>query len=453
MSQTTAKNLKKAVAALALAALSAAALCLLPSCEKKAVDTRASIQIKSVPDGATVSVGGQELGTTPLSFKIPAGTYVFKFDKLNCKTYWEKVTLQQNATKTVEVQLQPVAASVMIKSVPTGMKVEFNGDQIGETPLTIRDLPCGHHSAILKKQGYVQKAIEWDVEDARPQQIKVEMSSNVGTLRIDSTPSTANLSIDGEPRGHTPFNDRVEQGQHKIRIEKDGFAVFEQLATINREKTTAVTASLQVLPGSLKITSTPSGATVFIGDKQYENTPTEIKDLQPGQYKVAVEKAGHDRATSDVTIRPGQKLEIDLNMDSNTGGVDLVANPPGVSVYIDGRMAGSTEPEVGGQPGFSKVFSIRNLSAGPHTVMIAHKRAIPDKKTIEVTIKKGKVERLPVVTLWIANATMKLRGGPTYTGRLVSETDSEVMFEPEPGIRQTFKRDEIVMLKPLKDQE
>ncbi len=454
MSAMRMQPLKKAAAAIALAAAAMAALFLLPSCEKtQKQDLRADVKIKTVPDGATVCVAGQELGTTPLSMKIPAGTYVFKFDKLNCKTAWEKVTLQQSSTKNIEIQLQPVVASVMVKSVPSGIKVEYNGELAGETPLTLRDVPCGHHSAILKKQGYVQKTIEWDIEDSRPKQLKVEMSSNVGTLRVESTPVGANLSIDGEPRGHTPFNDRIEQGPHKIRVEKDGFAIFEQLANVNREKPTTVTASLQVLPGTLKVTSTPPGAKVFLGDRQYENTPTEIKDLQPGQYKVSVEMAGHDRATSDVTIRPGQKLEIDMSMDSNTGGVDLVANPPGVSVYVDGRLVGSTEPETGGQPGFSKVFSVRNLSAGPHTVMIAHKRAIPDKKSMDVTIKKGKVERLPVVTLWIANATMKLRGGPTYTGRLISENEMEVMFEPEPGIRQTFKRDEIVMLKPLKDQE
>jgi len=48
---------------------------------------------------------------------------------------------------------------------------------------------------------------------------------------------------------------------------------------------------------------------------------------------------------------------------------------------------------------------------------------------------------------------LKLRGSPPCTGRLVSETDTEVLFEPEPGIRQTYKKDEIIMIKPLKDQE
>jgi hypothetical protein len=76
---------------------------------------------------------------------------------------------------------------------------------------------------------------------------------------------------------------------------------------------------------------------------------------------------------------------------------------------------------------------------------------MPDKKTIEVEVKKGKIERLPVVTMWIANTTVKLRGGQVYTGRMVAETEEEILFEPEPGIRQTIKRSSIRSIIPLKE--
>ncbi len=440
-----AARLLMAVAALAfLAALAA--------CKERTEDVRATLQITSSPSGAAITIAGVDCGTTPFDKKIKPGTYLLKLTKQNCKPVWEKLVLAPKSTKSLDVQLQPMTAATMISSVPSGVKVEFNGEQIGETPLTLQGLQMGPHSVILKKLGYVQKEASWVNEDERPKSLKIEMSSNVGTLKIESTPSACNLFIDGEPRGHTPFSDRIEQGQHKVRIEKEGFSVFEQLVTVNREKVSSVAASLQMLPGSLAISSSPSGAAVFIGDKQYENTPTEVKGLQPGSYSIRLEKPGYDRATSEVTLRAGQRLEIDLSLDNNTGGIDLVANPPGVTVYVDGRMLGNTEPDPA-QPSISKVFPVRNLGVGQHTIMVAHKRAVPDKKTIEVTIKKGKIERLPVLTMWIANATMKLRGGPTYTGRLIAETDTEVMFEPEPGIRQSYKKDEIVMLKLLKDHE
>jgi hypothetical protein len=304
----------------------------------------------------------------------------------------------------------------------------------------------------LKGIGYTQREVSWTVENDTPKAIKVEMSSNVGTLKVDSTPTNANISIDGEPRGHTPFNDRLEQGQHKVRVEKEGYAIFEQLVTVNRDKTSATTAELQMLPGSIAVTSSPTGAAVFIGNRQYENTPTEIKNLQPGPYSIKIEKSGFDPATRDITLHPGQALEIELSLDSNTGGIDLIANPPGVTVYLDGKLVGTTEADPD-QAGSSKLFCLRNLSMGDHTVTIAHKRAIPDRRSITVTIKKGRVERVPVVNMWIANTTLKLKSGQVFTGRLVSKTDEEILFEPEPGIRQTYKQSEVLSLKPLKEQE
>ena len=68
-------------------------------------------------------------------------------------------------------------------------------------------------------------------------------------------------------------------------------------------------------------------------------------------------------------------MKVNLQLDSNLGGIDLVANPPGVTIYIDGVKKGVTEP--GENPKFSKVFEVRGLRTGKHTVKMAHKRATP----------------------------------------------------------------------------
>ncbi len=451
MKKHSAHSIKTAIAVIAIALTASAAGFALSGCAKQKVDNRASIKLTSAPDGASVFSGSQELGKTPFSMKAPPGVYILKFEKSGFKPSWEKLEAKPRETKNLDVELAPLTAAIMVKTVPSGAKVRYEGSELGETPLVIKDVPCGPHKATIEKTGYTAKTLEWNVENARPMLLKVELASNVGTLKIDSTPSGANLSIDGEPRGHTPFNERIEQGQHKVRVEKEGYAVYEQLVTVNRDKTTPLAPKLQLLPGSIKVTSTPSGASVYIGDKQYSNTPSTIKNLNPGTYKIVLEKAGYDKTSSEVTVRPGQNLEIEINLDSNTGGIDLIANPPGVSVYVDGRLAGVTEAESQKVANFSKVFPLRNLGVGTHTIMIAHRRAMPDKKTIEVEVKKGKIERLPVVTMWIANTTVKLRGGQVYTGRMVAETEEEILFEPEPGIRQTIKRSSIRSIIPLKE--
>lgn len=417
---------------------------------------KGKISLLTDPEGASFHIVGidRDFGLTPKDGELPPGSYIFRFSKLNYKTEWRKVEITAGSHETLEVKLEPQTASVMLTTVPAGAEVIFQDRNIGITPCTIRNLPIGQYSASLKLPAYAAKEITWEVKNERPILIRTDLALNVGSLKVDSTPGNAQIFVNDVPKGNTPFNERLEQGQHKIRIQKDGYADFEQIVTVNRDKTTEVSALLEVLPSSLSILSEPSGAAVFVNGKQYNNTPTVLKSLSPGQYKVRIEKPGFDPAERDVTVTPGQEFEVSLNLDSNTGGIDLIANPPGITVYLDGKVVGVTERDPS-HPGKSKLFQLRNLSAGKHTVMVAHKRALPPKRSLTLEIQKGQVERLPVLNMWIANTVLKLKNGKQYEGRLFNTADSgeEILFEPEPGIRQTYQRSEIISLTPLKETE
>ena len=54
---------------------------------------------------------------------------------------------------------------------------------------------------------------------------------------------------------------------------------------VRRQETSLKDVKLEIIPSTLKITSTPSGARVFVNDKQYSDTPMELRQLSPGVYK------------------------------------------------------------------------------------------------------------------------------------------------------------------------
>ena len=167
---------------------------------------------------------------------------------------------------------------------------------------------------------------------------------------------------------------------------------------------------------------------------------------------IRLEKDGYDPATRDVTVTAGNELEVALNLDSNTGGIDLVTVPSYITIYLDGKMVGTSEPDPA-NPGMSKLLSLRNLSMGKHVVTIAHKRARPEKRSFSVEIKKGEVKRLPNLTLWIPNVKLTLKSGLTRVGRLASNLKEEIMFEPEPGVKQSYKKAAISDIEYLKANE
>jgi hypothetical protein len=284
----------------------------------------------------------------------------------------------------------------------------------------------------------------------------------MGDLSITSNPANSTIFIEEKPRGPTPFEGPIEQGNHKIRIEKEGYTPIEEVLTIKKNDKTTKTYTLQMRPGALTVKSTPGGASVFLNNQLYGNTPVEIKELVPGTYQIRVEKAGCDPLVKQISIAAGSKSEETVQLSSNTGGIDLVVNPPGVTVYLDGKKIGVSEPDEEKNSleenkklhlKFSKVISLRGISADDHVLKFFHKRAQPEEKTLKIKVKKGEIERPKTVIMWIATATLSLKNGRVMNGLLAGETKDEILFEPEPGVRQGYKRNEIQSIDMLKQEE
>ena len=446
------KNMKKLFSVLSV--LSLAFFFAVGCLEKKAEVKKPKLDITSAPAGAMVSLLGKERGVTPFHCSLLPSTYIVKLEKPGYRAELIRVEIKQGTDRKIDAKLKPVTASVMLTSVPAAAPVIFQGKKIGETPLVIKDLPYGEYSAELAKSGYTKRTVSWKMnEDGRPVQVKTDLASNVGTLKITSNPAGATVTLNGTVMGRTPFSERIEEGKHNLEIARDGYVTLKQVVTVvRRQETSLKDVKLEIIPSTLKITSTPSGARVFVNDKQYSDTPMELRQLSPGVYKIRLEKDGYDPATRDVTVTAGNELEVALNLDSNTGGIDLVTVPCYITIYLDGKMVGTSEPDPA-NPGMSKLLSLRNLSMGKHVVTIAHKRARPEKRSFSVEIKKGEVKRLPNLTLWIPNVKLTLKSGLTRVGRLASNLKEEIMFEPEPGVKQSYKKAAISDIEYLKANE
>lgn len=421
------------------------------------------ISIKSEPSGTLVTRSGKSLGTTPTKLRGMPGKYIFKFSKEGYHEKWQRVVIPNTGTKEIDVELKPVTGTIMIKTTPPGAKVEINGKIVGETPIFLKNQAIGQHKGYLRRLNYVSKEISWEIKDARPKMIAFELISNIGTLKINSTPEGANIKIDGNNRGMTPFETKIEQGTHKLEIERTGYALYKEVVTVERDKTKEVGAELQILPGSIKVSTNPPGATLFINDKQYENTPTEVKDLKPGVYKIKLTKPAHDPYFRTVDVLPGRKVELDVKLDSNTGGIDLVVHPSGVTVYLDGKKIGVTK--AGENSELSEVYEIRDISMGKHKIQVSHKRALPPDIIKSIRVPKGGVKRVDLGRMWIADTEIVLKDGTKYRGRLRSDNKKrhEIMLEFVPQdemdnkkyskITQRFGYDEIEKRRALKNEE
>lgn len=430
-------------------------LAVLTGCTKeKPKIEKVKVNIRSTPKEVNVKIishGNAKFGVTPKSQNLPPGVYVLEFSKPGYQTSWKKLICRKGRNQDFEIKLEPISASVIIESEPKGATLSKDDKPIGQTPLAIHNLPLGLHSFTISKPGFSTRTVDFKLSDERPKKIEVNLNTNVGKLVIRSTPSDANVFLNGDPRGQTPATLTMEQGEYDLKLELAGYVPQEEKVIVSRGGTVRVNTRLQVKPASIKVTTTPEGADLLVNGKQYNKTPTTLKNLKPGTYAIKVSKASYDSSTREVTINPGQDITVNIALDSNMGGIDLIIHPPGVTIYVDGKKVGETQR--GETAELSKIFPIRGLVSGQHSITVAHKRATPPEKNFKINIKKGKISRPKPITLWVKDTYLKLKTGEKLTGRVSQENDEEVHFEHSPKIKIRYSRDEIETIRKLKDGE
>lgn len=101
-----------------------------------------------------------------------------------------------------------------------------------------------------------------------------------------------------------------------------------------------------VVPGQLALDSTPQGAQVQIdgkGDASWV-TPLAVTNLQPGSHSITVTKPGYSSDTRAVTVASGSKSTLVIHLAQMMATLAVTSDPPGASIYVDGRDMGKTTP-------------------------------------------------------------------------------------------------------------
>jgi hypothetical protein len=78
----------------------------LPSPVPSPENAPSTIELKSNPDGAEISVDGKYVGNAPTTMHLPIGDHAIKFEKSGYKAWERTLTITQGETTTVSCSLE-----------------------------------------------------------------------------------------------------------------------------------------------------------------------------------------------------------------------------------------------------------------------------------------------------------------------------------------------------------
>jgi hypothetical protein len=159
--------------------------------------------------------------------------------------------------------------------------------------------------------------------------VSKEKAVESGRLRVRSTPAGASVLVDGQSRGVTPLDlGELALGAHAIEVSHPGHDKRQRRVTLSEQRParsidftlrpTSVPAQATLAansPGSLQVTSHPSGAQVFVDDSLIGTAPLLLSNVEAGSRRLRVELSGYQIWTRSVQIKPSARLRVSAKLE------------------------------------------------------------------------------------------------------------------------------------------
>ena len=212
--------------------------------DKKIIDLQptpicGSLDVVTTPPNANVFLNGAIIGTTPNSIhQLLIGEYQLKIEKQGFAAIDKKVRIEQNKTNEINEILKS-SKSVIITSTPSNLELVVDGVVVGKTPKTI-DLSYDFHN-IEVSEGKEKTNQTIEITD-KTSNIQIDLYECYSYKTITSSPSYAQIYIDGNYFGTTPYTFIMKSKKHNIKLKKEGYKTINK--TINCDDNTNININL-----------------------------------------------------------------------------------------------------------------------------------------------------------------------------------------------------------------
>lgn len=257
-----------------------------------------------------------------------------------------------NTKKELSVALQPAYGVLRITTEPSGAEVyiDDNYQSEGVTPFTTRWLTPGKHTLQLKMPAYKTRMVDVTVPaDGSTQVVEVPMQSSYGILSISSTPSGADVYIDGDYQsaGTTPFTTKwLSPGKHTLQFKMQSYrSRTVEVNVADDGSTLPVEMTLQ--PNFSEVTITVPGDAEIYVNNDLKGTGSWSGRLNTGFYTIEARKNAHYSTSQSLEIVAGENRTISLAAPTpRMGSLNVNTRPVGATLFLDGEPLSGTTPNI-----------------------------------------------------------------------------------------------------------
>ncbi|MCF8232777.1 MAG: PEGA domain-containing protein [Bacteroidales bacterium] len=338
------------------------------------------ITITSKPEGADVLLNNQKVGVTPFKDEIIAGQYDLTLKKDLYHTYNASFTLKEGKTKELpDIEITPKFGYIAITADPQQAEIFLDGKSLGTAPVSRRKIESGKHTLRAEYALYHTKTKEITIEDGDDKAISLTLDPAFGSLKVESEPKGADVFLDGEKVGTTPYADeKIASGVYELRVTKKLWNEETEQVIIQDEQATEKMEVLTQNFGKVKVDA--GEAAIYQNGNKVATGSYEAK-LKPGTYTFRATKPKHTPDEKEVYLSVGDNRQITLKPQPQQGSLSVFAEPDkarNAQIYINGERHKKTTP------------AVIPLLYGEYTVTLKKEGFLDQTKNISIEANKSR---------------------------------------------------------------
>lgn len=255
--------------------------------------------------------------------ELSSTEYYFPFD-MKPKCGYELTLVNKTATENVGT-----GSLTIITKPESDAIVKLNGIVVSRQTPYINDLlNAGSYEITVSKEKYKTETRNIVLENGAKEVVEIELVYDMAniTIKVDND---AEVYIDGYMRRKGTWVGDLSSGTHEIECRK----LYHNPAkrTINVVAGRKETFTLRPTPiyGNLDINTEPSGATVFIDNKNYGQTPLVLNNIIIGTHELVIEKSGYSTLEKTIVLEQSTKLTVNeklpIGISNRTFTVDGIS--------------------------------------------------------------------------------------------------------------------------------
>ncbi len=254
----------------------------------------APVTFDSRPAGAVVRVDGDQVGTTPVTVDVGAGTRAVEVALAGYKPFRRSLEVVADQPQTLPlVALEPADGMLALTSDPDGATVTVDDEYRGQTPLDLVLAPGRQYEIGVAKAGYGSADESVSVRSGETRELRLTLEPQYGEIEIQGEPGDAEIYVDGELRGPVNQTLRLIATPVEIEIRKEGHESHRQTVTPRPGFPQSIRVALKT-PAQVKAEAT---LRVIRGPQGQE-----LRLIEPGRFRMGASRREPGRRANE-TLR------------------------------------------------------------------------------------------------------------------------------------------------------